>query len=82
MSMQSRKQLTGWSRQAAVGRPLAEVFRVVNADSREVAQDPLGLAIRENKAVSLTPNCVLERRDGSETYTKIPLRPFTTGEAV
>jgi diguanylate cyclase (GGDEF)-like protein/PAS domain S-box-containing protein len=68
--------LTGWSRQAAVGRPLAEVFRVVNADSREVAQDPLGLAIRENKAVSLTPNCVLERRDGSETYIEDSAAPI------
>jgi diguanylate cyclase (GGDEF)-like protein/PAS domain S-box-containing protein len=59
--------LTGWSYQAAVGRPLAEVFRVVNVDSREVAQDLLQLAIRENRAVSLTPNCVLVRHDGSET---------------
>jgi diguanylate cyclase (GGDEF)-like protein/PAS domain S-box-containing protein len=59
--------LTGWSRQAAAGRPLVEVFRIVNVDSREVAQDPLGRAIRENRTVSLTPNCVLVRRDGSET---------------
>jgi diguanylate cyclase (GGDEF)-like protein/PAS domain S-box-containing protein len=59
--------LTGWSRQAAAGRPLVEVFRIVNVDSREVAQDPLGRAIRENRTVNLTPNCVLVRRDGSET---------------
>jgi diguanylate cyclase (GGDEF)-like protein/PAS domain S-box-containing protein len=68
--------LTGWSRQAAVGRPLAEVFRVVNVDSREVAQDLLGLAIRENRTVSLTPNCVLVRRDGSETHIEDSAAPI------
>ena len=68
--------LTGWSRQAAVGRPLVEVFRIVNVDSREVAQDPLRLAIRENRAVSLTPNCVLVRRDGSETHIEDSAAPI------
>ena len=68
--------LMGWSRQAAVGRPLAEVFRVVNVDSREVAQDLLRLAIRENRAVSLTPNCVLVRRDGSETHIEDSAAPI------
>src|ERR1700677_2108501 len=68
--------LTGWSRQAAVGRPLTEVLRVVNVDSREVAQDLLGLAIRENRAVSLTPNCVLVRRAGSETHIEDSAAPI------
>jgi diguanylate cyclase (GGDEF)-like protein/PAS domain S-box-containing protein len=68
--------LTGWSRQAATARPLAEVFRIVDVDSREVAQDPLGLAIRENRAVSLTPNCVLVRRDGGETHIEDSAAPI------
>jgi diguanylate cyclase (GGDEF)-like protein/PAS domain S-box-containing protein len=58
--------LTGWSRQEAVGRPLADVFRIINAESRETAPDPMRLAIRENRTVGLTPNCVLVRRDGVE----------------
>lgn len=68
--------LTGWSRQAAAGRPLADVFRIVNVHSREVAQDPLERAIRENRAVSLTPNCVLVRRDGSETHIEDSAAPI------
>jgi diguanylate cyclase (GGDEF)-like protein/PAS domain S-box-containing protein len=68
--------LTGWSRQAATTRSLTDVFRIVDVDSREVAQDPLGLAIRENRAVSLTPNCVLVRRDGGETHIEDSAAPI------
>ncbi len=68
--------LTGWPRQAAAGRPLGEVFRILNVTSREVAEDPLGLAIRENRAVILTPNCVLVRRDGAEAHIEDSAAPI------
>jgi diguanylate cyclase (GGDEF)-like protein/PAS domain S-box-containing protein len=58
--------LTGWSRAEAVGRPVAEVFRIIDVTTRKVAQNPIPLAIQENKSVPLTPNCVLVRRDGVE----------------
>jgi diguanylate cyclase (GGDEF)-like protein/PAS domain S-box-containing protein len=68
--------LTGWPRLAAVGRALSDVFRIVDVDSREVAEDPLALAIRENRAVNLTPNCVLVHRDGSETHIEDSAAPI------
>lgn len=68
--------LTGWSRLAAVGHPLSDVFRIVDVDSREVTDDPLALAIRENRAVNLTPNCVLINRDGSETHIEDSAAPI------
>jgi diguanylate cyclase (GGDEF)-like protein/PAS domain S-box-containing protein len=58
--------LTGWARTEAIDRPLTDVFRIINVESREPAQDPMGLAIRENRTVSLTPDCILIRRDGME----------------
>ena len=58
--------MTGWSRQEAAGHPLEEVFRIIDGNTREAAQNPMALAIRENKTVGLTPNCVLVRRDGVE----------------
>jgi diguanylate cyclase (GGDEF)-like protein/PAS domain S-box-containing protein len=68
--------LTGWSRLSAVGRPLSDVFRVVNVDSREVAEDPLALSIRENRAVNLTPNSVLIHHDGAETHIEDSAAPI------
>jgi diguanylate cyclase (GGDEF)-like protein/PAS domain S-box-containing protein len=68
--------MTGWPRKEAEGRPLAEVFRIVSGDSREVAPDPMGLAIREDRTVGLTPNCVLIRRDGFEIGIEDSVAPI------
>jgi diguanylate cyclase (GGDEF)-like protein/PAS domain S-box-containing protein len=68
--------LTGWSREEAAGRPVAEVFRIIDATTREAAQNPVALAIRENKTVALTPNCVLVRRDGVEAAIEDSTAPI------
>lgn len=60
------EKLTGWSRDEAKGRSLAEVFRIVDDVTREPAPDPLALAVRLNKSVSLTANCILVRSNGTE----------------
>src|SRR4051794_37339833 len=39
--------LTGWTQAEAVGRPLLEVFRIVNELTRETAEDPALRALRE-----------------------------------
>ncbi len=58
--------MTGWSRDAAAGQPLTEVFHIVDARTRATAQDPLKLAVSLNKTVGLAGSCVLVRRDGQE----------------
>lgn len=60
------EEMTGWSREEALGRPLAEVFKIVDGASRQVALNPAQRAMRENKTVGLTADCVLIRRDGVE----------------
>ena len=59
--------LTGWSQHEAAGHPLEDVFRIIDGTTRAQAPNPMEFAIRENKTVSLTPNCVLIRRDGAES---------------
>src|SRR6266699_838254 len=60
------ESMTGWSRQEAVGRPLAEVFQIVDGTTRKPARNPVEAAILENKTMGLNPTCVLIRRDGLE----------------
>jgi diguanylate cyclase (GGDEF)-like protein/PAS domain S-box-containing protein len=60
------ENLTGWPWQEAAGHPLEEVFHIIDATTRETVPNPMALAIRENKTFTLTPNCVLIRRDGIE----------------
>jgi diguanylate cyclase (GGDEF)-like protein/PAS domain S-box-containing protein len=58
--------LTGWNLAEAIGKRLAEVFRIVDGATRKTARDPLKMAIDQNRTVGLTVNCVLIRRDGHE----------------
>jgi len=60
------ESMTGWSRQEASGRPLQQVLRIIDGDTREPALNPLSMAVLHNKTVGLSANCVLIRRDGYE----------------
>ena len=60
------ESMTGWSRGEAAGHPIEEVFRIIDATTREAAPNPMALAIRENTTVGLTSNCVLICRVGGE----------------
>jgi diguanylate cyclase (GGDEF)-like protein/PAS domain S-box-containing protein len=70
------ERMTGWSRQEALGRPLAEIFRIVDGETREGVQDPMGRAMHLNRIVGLTPNCLLIRRDGLETAIEDSASPI------
>ena len=60
------ESMTGWKSDEAVARPLEEVLQILNGVTRIPVRSPLRSAMSRNKAVSLTPDCVLIRRDGSE----------------
>lgn len=59
--------MTGWSPQEALGRPVQEVFCIIDGETRKPMHNPLAAVIRENRAARLTANCLLVRRDGVET---------------
>ncbi len=80
--------MTGWPRAEAVGRPLVEVFNIIDGETRRRSDNPLALAIRENKTVNLTADCILIRRDGYESPIEDSTAPIhdragrTTGAVI
>jgi diguanylate cyclase (GGDEF)-like protein/PAS domain S-box-containing protein len=70
------ESMTGWSRSEARGRPLPEVLRIIDGESREPAVNPLAMAILHNKTVGLSPHCVLIRRDGAESTIEDTAAPI------
>lgn len=56
--------LTGWSAEEADGRPLPEVFRVVDGRTGTPLESPVFRALREGKPVPLDNHAALVRRDG------------------
>ena len=60
------EKLTGWTEAEAHGRPLNEVFRIVNQKTREKIEDPVTKVLRDGMVVGLSNNTVLIARDGVE----------------
>jgi PAS domain S-box-containing protein len=58
--------LTGWTQAEAAGRPLPDVFHIVNEYTRQPAEDPALKALREGMAVGLANHSLLIARDGTE----------------
>lgn len=70
------ESMTGWSRSEAFGRPLPEVLRLIDGESREPAVNPLAMAILQNRTVGLSPHSVLIRRDGYESAIEDTAAPM------
>jgi len=70
------EKMTGWSWQEAVGRPLAEVFQVVDAISREAIPNRIAFAVGQNQTFHLPLNSILIRRDGFEFWIEDSASPI------
>lgn len=60
------ERLTKWPLAEANGRALAEVFPVLNEETRAVVESPAEKVLREGRVVGLVNHTVLVARDGSE----------------
>jgi diguanylate cyclase (GGDEF)-like protein/PAS domain S-box-containing protein len=69
-------KMTGWSWQEATGRPMSEVFRIVNATSREAVTNPTEMAAGKNRTAHLAPRYILIRRDGIEIPIEESVAPI------
>ena len=71
--------LTGWPRAEAVGQPLDDVFRIVDASTRAAVENPMVRATVEGRSVGLAPNSVLVSRAGTESAVKDSASPIRDG---
>ena len=60
------ESLTGWSTEEAHGRPISQVLRILDAQTRQEAEIPVGRALSEDRIVGLANHTVLIARDGNE----------------
>jgi len=70
------ESLTGWCHDEAIGRPIEEVFRIVDGLTRTVVTNPMIRAISANMTVALSPNCILIRRSGKEFAIEDSVAPI------
>lgn len=60
------EELTGWKRADAIGKPLAEVFRILAEKDRKPAQNPALEVLRTGHQVGLANHTILVNRQGRE----------------
>jgi diguanylate cyclase (GGDEF)-like protein/PAS domain S-box-containing protein len=70
------EQMTGWPQSEALGRPLEQVFRIIDANTRERLSNPMTVATATNQIVGLPASCILIRRDGVEAAIEDSCAPI------
>jgi len=70
------QELTGWSTEDAIGRPLEEIFRGFHEETCEPLENPLTMAIERNRALKSVRPTLLIRRDGNELYIESTASPI------
>ncbi|HAE23176.1 MAG TPA: hypothetical protein DCG47_12775 [Spirochaetaceae bacterium] len=74
------ERLTGWTQERAKGRPLAEVFSIVNALSRESCDNPVARVLQDGKVVGLANHTLLLSADGGEYQIADSAAPIRDAE--
>lgn len=58
--------LTGWHQDEAGGKPLTEVFVIINEETRQPVENPVARVLRDGAVVGLANHTLLIGRDGVE----------------
>jgi two-component system CheB/CheR fusion protein len=68
--------LTGWSEREALGRPIGEVFRILDEETREAAEDLAGRVLRDGTAAALSNHAAIVTRDGGQVSIEDSAAPI------
>ena len=74
--------LTGWTAPQAVGKPLDEVFQIINERTREPVDNPVFRALRDGIVVGLANHTILIARDGTERLIDDSAAPIRDDDGV
>ena len=76
--------ITGWPQDDAEGRPLEQIFRIVNEETRATVESPVTKVLRLGNVVGLANHTILLARDGREIPIDDSAAPIRTpgGELV
>ncbi len=70
------ENLTGWSQQEAVGRPIMEVFNIIDERTRLQADNPVYRAMKSGNTIELENHTILVARDGAERVIADSVAPI------
>jgi diguanylate cyclase (GGDEF)-like protein/PAS domain S-box-containing protein len=72
--------MTGWALHEVAGRPLGDVFHILDGPRRRGAANLPEVVVGQVRAVHPSPHCVLMQRDGSEIPIEYSVAPIHNRE--
>jgi len=75
------EQITGWRTDKAQGRPLGEVFTIIDEETREPRESPVVQVVSSGQVVSLANHTILMTKDGRERYVADSGAPIMDAES-
>jgi PAS domain S-box-containing protein len=60
------EELTGWTNEEALGKPLTEVFNIINENTREKCENPVEKVLKSGMIVGLANHTALIKKNGTE----------------
>jgi len=76
------ERMTGCSLMDAVGRPLTDSFRIIDAATGDIADNPTKQAFAQGPLNHLPVNCILTRRDGHQIFIEDSVAPIRDSSGV
>lgn len=73
------ERLTGWSRKEALGRPVEQVFHIVDETTRKPLFSPVAACLRGETPGELPGSCLLIGRGGAEQAVQDSVAPIPDG---
>jgi PAS domain S-box-containing protein len=74
------ERLTGWKDFDAQGRPLTEVFHIINQQTRKIVENPADKVLRLGYIVGLANHTILVSKNGEETPIDDSAAPIRAGD--
>jgi len=74
------EDLTGWTQEEALGKPVGEVFSILNAQTGSPLASPIGRVFREGISIGLGEHALLVGKHGARTAIQGSIAPVRDGE--
>ncbi|VAW91606.1 diguanylate cyclase/phosphodiesterase (GGDEF & EAL domains) with PAS/PAC sensor(s) [hydrothermal vent metagenome] len=76
------EHLTGWNLKEALGKPLKNIFTIVNATTREAIENPVDHVIKTGEIIHLSNHTTLISKDGSEYQISDSAAPIQDNDII
>ncbi|MEI6577925.1 MAG: PAS domain S-box protein [Eubacteriales bacterium] len=76
------EQYTGWTQEDAYGKPLEEVFNIINEYTRKKCENPVFKVLKTEKIIELANHTALISRTGTERFIEDSAAPIKNEQGI